>query len=175
MGYKSDYGLLNQAAVVADTTTISKRLYSMSASEFNTLIATLVGAYRVNTNYTAYPNRLVVPEKDFNSLASYPDSTYPLKTRIQILEEMFSSLCGAGFKILPCAFCDRAHYDLTNNLYALYNYDETSVKMDLPLDYNMSAAGTFNGFTYENVAWGQFTGAALLRPLELMYFTNTAT
>jgi hypothetical protein len=56
----------------------------------------------------------------------------------------------------------------------LLNYDESSVKMDLPIDYTMTAAGTFNGFSWENVGFGSFTGVVAQREKEMLYFGNTA-
>jgi hypothetical protein len=47
--------------------------------------------------------------------------------------------------------------------------------MDIPIDYTQLAAGTVNGFTWENVAYGSFTGVVAQREKEMLYFGNTAT
>jgi hypothetical protein len=39
----------------------------------------------------------------------------------------------------------------------------------------MTQAGTFNGFNWENVGYGSFTGVLAQRPAEMLYFGNTAT
>ena len=175
-GYGASKGLLNQSAVSANTAAIPKRLNGMSASELNTFVGTILGVYRQNCNYTAYPNRFVIPEADWNGLGEFPDATFPIKSRLVILEEAFKTMTmKPDFKILPLAYCDKVNFDTTNNLYCLYNSDPTSMKFDIPLDYQMSQTASINGFQWANVAWGSFAPLALLRPKELMYFTNTAT
>jgi hypothetical protein len=175
-GFADQKGLLNLADPYVDTASLTKRLWNMTAAELNTFVGTIYQQYRVRCNYTAKPTHFVMPENDYNGLVNFPDAAFPLKTRIQILLEAFQTISGnPNFKILPCAYCDKANYDSTNNRYALYNYDETSLKMDLPLDLVTTASGTQDGFNWTNVAYGQFTGAITMRPLEMLYFSNTAT
>jgi len=175
-GYGDSKGLLNQAGATTNTTTITKRLNGMTAAELNSFVGAILGVYRTNCNYTAYPTHFVIPETDWNGLGQFPDATYPLKSRLAILEETFRVMTmNPNFKILPLAYCDKANFDETNNIYLLYNSDPTSLKFDIPLDYQMSTTASINGFQWANVAWGSFAPLALLRPKELMYFTNTAT
>jgi hypothetical protein len=175
-GYSSEAGLLNQSTVTVDTATISKRLYSMTSAEFNAFVGTIYGQYRAATAFTARPTHFIIPEADYNGLISFPDATYPLKTRLEILLDAFKTITGnASFKILPCAYCDKANFDGTNNRYVLLNYDPTSVKFDIPLSYTSTSAGTVNGFVWENVAYGQFAPVIALREKEMLYFSNTAT
>lgn len=176
LGIGAETGLLNNANVHTDTTTITKKISAMSASEFNTFAGLVYEQYRSNCARTARPTHLILPESDWNGLINWPDSTYPLRTKISLLEEAFRTITQrADFKILPCAYCDKANFDSTNNIYVMLNYDETSVKMDIPIQYTATAAGTINGFTWENVAYGQFTGVVAQREKEMLYFTNTAT
>ena len=143
----------------------------MSASEFNSFAGSVYEAYRLNCARTAKPTTFVIPEKEWNSLISFPDATYPLKPKLEILESAFKAVTqNQGFKILPCAYCDSETFDGVHNRYVLLNYDETSVKMDLPLDYQTTSGGTMNGFSWENVAFGQFTGVVAQRPKEILYF-----
>ncbi|NCX93987.1 MAG: DUF2184 domain-containing protein [Gammaproteobacteria bacterium] len=147
----------------------------MTASQFNTFAGIVYEKYRANANRTAKPTHFIIPEADWNGLINFPDAAFPLKTKLALLEEAFKTItANAAFKILPCAYCDKANFDGTNNRYVLLNYDETSVKMDLPLDYVSTAAGTQNGFSWENVAYGQFTSVVALREKEMLYFSNTA-
>lgn len=176
LGYGTDKGLLNQAGVTVDTTTITKRIPTMTSAEFNTFAGLVFEKYRANCSRTAKPSLFVIPEADWNGLINYPNADYPLKTKLELLTEAFKTITGnQAFKILPCAYGDLANYDGTNNRYALLNYDESSVKMDLPIDYTMTQAGTFNGFNWENVGYGSFTGVLAQRPAEMLYFGNTAT
>jgi hypothetical protein len=176
LGYSSDKGLLNQSSVTVNATVIPTRLPSMTASQFNTFAGTVYEAYRANAVRTAKPTHFIIPEADWNGLINFPDATYPLKTKLALLEEAFKTItANASFKILPCAYADKANFDGVNNRYVLLNYDETSVKMDLPVDYTMTQAGTMNGFSWENVAYGSFTGVVALREKEMLYFSNTAS
>lgn len=175
-GIGSETGLLNNASATVDTSNLTKRLYSMTAAELNTFVGVMYGLYRANCLYTAKPTHFVMPEADFNGLASFPDATYPLKSRLAILEESFKTLTGnQGFKVLACAYCDKANFDGTNNRYALYNYDPTSLVMNVPLSYTSTAAGSSDGFNWDSVAYGQLTGVLAQRPKELYYFGNTAS
>jgi hypothetical protein len=176
LGYGDSKGLLNQTTVTVDSAIITKRIPSMSASEFNIFTGAIYEAYRANCVRTAKPTHFIIPEADWNGLINFPDATYPLKTKLELLEQSFKTItANPGFKILPCAYCDKANFDTTNNRYVLLNYDESSVKMDLPIDYTMTQAGTFNGFSWENVAFGSFTGVVAQREKEMLYFGNTAT
>lgn len=176
-GIGAETGLLNNASAVTNTTAITKKINTMTAAEFNTFVGTIYEVYRANTSRTAKPTAFYMPESEWNGLINFPDSTFPLKTKLQLLEEAFKTITmNSAFKLLPCAYCDKANSpDGTNNFYVMLNYDESSVKMDIPLQYQSLAAGTVNGFTFENVAYGQFTGVIAQRPKELMYFTNTAS
>ena len=176
LGIGAETGLLNNANATTDVaTTIPKRLGTMTAAEFNTFVGSIYEAYRSNTNRTAKPTHFIMPEQDFNSLVNYPDATYPLRTKLELLEQAFKNITGnSSFKILPCAYCDKARFDTTHNIYVMLNYDESSIKMDIPIDYVQTAAGSINGFTWENVAYGSFSGVVAQRAQELMYFTNTA-
>lgn len=176
LGYESDPGLLNQSSVYVDSSTIPQKISSMSAVQFNAFVGSVYEVYRANSARTAKPTHFIMPESDFNGLIDYPDATYPLKTKLELLEAAFKTItANSAFKILPCAYCDKAQFDGVNNRYVMLNYDETSVKMDLPIDYTMTQAGTFNGFTWENVAFGSFTGVVAQREKELLYFSNTAS
>lgn len=175
LGYESDPGLLTQSTVYVDSTTIAKRLPSMTAAEFNAFAGSVYEVYRANSARTAKPSHFIIPEADWNGLINFPDAAFPLKTKLELLEAAFKTITqNSAFKILPCAYCDKAQFDGTNNRYVLLNYDETSVKMDLPIDYTMTQAGTFNGFSWENVAYGSFTGVVAQREKEMLYFSNTA-
>lgn len=171
LGYGDSKGLLNQTSVTSNTAIITKSISSMTDSEFNTLIYSLYESYRNNTARTAKPTAFIMPESDFNGLASFPSATYPLKTKLEIMQMMFATLTGnSSFKILPCAYCEHDNYDSTNQVYVLLNQDPASVKMDLPIDYTMTAAGTVNGFNFDNIAYGSFTGVVAQREKEMMYF-----
>ena len=170
-GDSSVLGLLTQAGITPNTSTITKAINSMSAAELNIFAATILNDYRTNCARTAWPTHFTIPESDYLGLAIPSSSTYPLKSILQVLEETFQTMTkNKGFKIMPCAYGDQAYSGLGVQRYALYNADESSIRMDIPVDINSTLANSLDNFSFQNVAFGQFTGVMAYRPLELMYF-----
>lgn len=169
-------GLLNQAGVTVDTTTITKAISTMTPAELKTFCALVVEKYRSNNNRTAFPTHFIIPESDYNGLASQASADFPIKSTLELLEETFRIVCqNAKFKILPLAYADSAyHGDVASiagkQVYVLLNYDEESLRMDIPVDYTNTLANSIDNFGFENAAYGQFTGVLAYRPLELYYF-----
>lgn len=176
LGSAGQTGLLNNASVTNNTSDLTKRLGVMTAAELNTFVGVMYEKYRSNCARTAEPACHIMPEADWNGLGNFPDSTYPLKTRYQILKEAWEGYTGnPNFKILKCAYGDKANFDGTNNRHCLHSMDPDSLNMNIPVPFTMTASGTTNGFTYESVCYGQYTGVVMLRPAEVLYFSNTAT
>lgn len=176
LGLKDDSnvkGLLTQADVTEDTSTISKLISAMTSAEFAAFCAAVYEKYRFNCNYTAKPTHFVIPERDYNGLAAPYDPAFPIKTKLQALEEAFQMLTmNKSFKILPLAYGNKAVHG-TKNVYCLLNYDEDSVRMDIPVNYTNTLANSNDSFNFQNVGYGQFTGVKAYRPAEVLYFTNT--
>jgi len=165
-------GLLNQSGITTNTTLITKAISSMTPTELKTLQAGLLQAYRANAQYTAFPTHFIIPESDYNGLASQASPDFPIKSTLQLMEEMFQVMTGnKSFRILPLAYCDFANSGgvLSKQTYVLLNYDEESLRMDIPLDYTNTLANSINNFQFQNVGYGQFTGAMAYRPLEMLY------
>lgn len=166
-------GLFGQSDVTEDTSTISKFIYSTSSAEFYTLCTAIYEAYRYNCKYTAKPTHFVIPEKDFNGLAAPYDTAFPLKTKLIVMQELFATLTGnKDFKILPIAYANKANHG-TKNFYTLLNYDEDSLRMDIPVPYTNTLANSTDNFNFQNVGYGQFTPVKAYRPREMLYFTHT--
>lgn len=173
-------GLLNQAGITNNTTVIQKAISSMTTTELKTFTTALIESYRSNVNRTAWPTHFIVPESDYNGMASTVSPDFPIKSILELLTEMFQTIVrNKNFKILPLAYGDAAyHTDISSiagkQVYVLLNYDEESLRMDIPLDYTNTLANSLDNFSFQNVGYGQFTGVLAYRPLELMYFTYTA-
>lgn len=169
-------GLLNQPGVNVNTTVITKAISSMSPAELKVFCAQVVEAYRTNCQRTAWPTVFQIPESDYNGLASQASADFPIKSTLQLLEEMFQVIVrNKAFKILPLAYGDAAyHADVASiagkQVYTLLNYDEESVRMDIPLDYTTTLANSLDNFSFQNAGYGQFTGVLAYRPLEMLYF-----
>lgn len=165
-------GLLNQAGVTTNTSVIPKAISSMSTAELKTFCAAVIEAYRSNCARTAWPTHFIIPESDYNGLASQASPDFPIKSTLQLLEEMFQIITRKkDFKILPLAYGDNSYSGLGYQTYVLLNYDEESLRMDIPLDYTNTLANSLDNFSFQNVGYGQFTGVLAYRPLEMMYFT----
>lgn len=169
-------GLLNQAGITFDTTLITKSLSSMSPTELNTFQQLSVARYRINCAYTAYPSAFVIPESDYNGLASQSSEDFPIKSKLALLEEAFQVICrNKSFKILPLAYADVANSggslqpQAAAAQYTFLNQDEDSIRMDIPLDYTNTLANSVDNFMFQNVGYGQFTGVLAYRPAELYY------
>lgn len=172
-------GLFNQANVNANTMLITGYIKDMSPTDFQTFLAGLLGDYQSNNAFTAMPSHFVIPQIDFNGLITSVDETFPLKSRLERIRESMKEATGnPNFQVLGNAYADQvnnaAYVGLNKNMYALYNYDEDSLRMDIPVEYVTTVQNTVNGFNFQNAGYGQFTGAKAYRPLEMLYFTWAA-
>lgn len=166
-------GLLNQSGVTINTTRITKAISSMTAAELKVLCAGLIEDYRSNCNRTAFPTHFIIPESDYNGLASQASADFPIKSTLQLLEEMFQVITRKkDFKILPLAYADAAYNsaEINKQVYTFLNYDEESVRMDVPVDYTNTLANSLDNFSFQNAGYGQFTGVLAYRPLEMLYY-----
>lgn len=169
-------GLLNQGGVNVNTTTITKAIKAMTPAELKVFAEKVLEDYRNNCNRTSWPTHFIIPESDYNGLASQSSPDFPMLSVLKLIEDMFKVITQKpGFKVLPLAYSDAAyHSDVTQivgkQVYTLLNYDEKSVRMDIPVDYTNTLANSLNNFSFQNVGYGQFTGVLAYRPLEMLYF-----
>ena len=168
-------GLLTLPNVNSNTTLITKKINAMTNAEFQSLLAGLIEAYRANSNRTAMPTHFIIPEGDYNGLANSVDETFPLKSRLERLQESFRAITrNPNFSVQSLAYADAAQNAGTDvggkNRYTLLNYDEDSLAMNLPVDYTNTLAGSIDNFNYQNVGYGQFTGVKAYRSPEVLYF-----
>jgi Uncharacterized protein conserved in bacteria (DUF2184) len=167
-------GLLNLSGVTNNTSVITKAISSMTTTELTAFCASVLAAYRANVVYTAMPTHFIIPESDYLGLAAPTTSDFPIKSKLALLEEVFQTITqNKSFKILPLAYADAANSSgiLSVQRYTLLNYDEESLRMDLPVDYTNTLANSLDNFSFQNVGYGQFTGVVPYRPLETLYFS----
>lgn len=165
-------GLLNQSGITFNSTLITKAINSMSPTELSAFQQGVIAAYQANNNNTEMPNRFVVPLSDYVGMVAQASPTYPIKTIYELLVDGFKQITNKpDFKVLPCAYADVANSGgiLTKQTYALYNYEEESLRMSVPLPYTTSLSNSINNFQFQNVGYSQFTGVLALRPLEILY------
>lgn len=165
-------GLYTQAGVTTNTTVITSAISGLAVGPLKTFVQTVVEAYRANCARTAWPTHFVVPESDYNGMASQASADFPILSVLKLLEDAFKIVTrNDGFKILPCAYGDQAYSGLGKQIYAMYNMDEESLRMDVPVPYTNTVANSINNFQFQNVAYSQHTGVLAYRPAELLYFT----
>jgi len=172
-------GLLNQSGVSINTTLITKYLKDMTTAEFNNVLGEFIQKYRENCNYTAYPDKFLIPEIDFNGLAKqYSEVNGARVNRLQMLEEALSSTAMRKVEVLPSVYAmatnNAAISGLNKDRYVLYNSDEDSVIVNVPIYFTVTMPGTCNNFDYTSAAYSRFTGVNTLRPLEMLYLDKTA-
>lgn len=166
-------GLLNQSNVTSDTTTITKSITTMSAAEYQAFVGRIYAAYRENSSYTAEPDTFIIPESDYNGLASAVDPNFPIMSKLEYLKKAFREIVGSEVAIKKLAYADMAQSGLQVQRYVLLRKDADSLAMNIPVDYTATLANTINGFHWENAAYGQFTGVKVFRPKEVLYFDFT--
>lgn len=173
-------GLLNQPGVSINETVIVKPIADMTPAELTAFCRKVVEAYRENCARTAMPTHFIIPESDYLGLAAPSSSDFPIKSKLELLEGVFQVITmNKQFKILPLAYSDAAYHTdveqiVGKQVYVLLNYDEKSVRMDIPLDYTNTLANSLDNFSFQNVGYGQFTGVLAYRPLEMLYFQYPA-
>lgn len=167
-------GLLNQGGITVNTSVITQPINAMSPSDLKQFCSLVVEAYRSNSARSAWPTHFILPESDYNGLAAPASAQFPVKSTLELLEDIFKVITrNKNFKVLPLSYCDAAYSGATYQQYVLLNYDEESVRMDLPLDYSTTLANSLDNFSFQNAGYGQFTGVLAYRPLEMLYFQYT--
>jgi hypothetical protein len=168
-------GLLNMTGVNNNTSDITKSLKSMTAAELSTFMQVILDKYRTNCNRSAWPTHFIIPESDYLGLATPSNSDYPLKSKLEIIQDTLRIMTkNPNFQVLPLAYGDAAYNTgagINKQRYVLLNYDEKSLRMDIPVQYTSTLANSIDNFAFQNVGYGQFTGAKAYRPLETLYFS----
>ena len=165
-------GLFNQP-IPFDTTSLTQTIYSLATTPQNlsNFIAAILNSYRIQCNRTAWPTHFIVPEDDFLGMATPSSAQFPIKSILELMLETFKVMTGnPNFKVLPCSYAMKSYSGLSKNFYTLLNYDDTSIRMSIPVDYTNTTAFTVEGINYQNGAYGQFTGVQLVRQLECYQF-----
>lgn len=174
-------GLLNQQGITTLTspTFLTTSISKMTTAQLKTFTQTIIEQYRSNCQRTVFPTHFVIPESDYNGIASTASPDFPIKSTLELLQETFRTICrNDAFKILPLAYADGA-YGLYQNLpvnqqlqiYSLYRADEDSLRMDIPVPYTTTVPNSVDNYTLQNVGYGEFTGVMAYRPLEMLYIT----
>lgn len=172
-GNSSCLGLMNQSGITTNTSFLPQPISSLSTVDLKAFVSGLFDLYRANNARTAWPTHFIIPESDYLGLMGQASADFPIKSTLELLKEAFQAVV-PGFKILPLAYLDVAYNPgATQQQYILLNYDEESIRMDIPVDYTNTLANSIDNFSFQNVGYGQFTGVLAYRPLELLYLKFT--
>lgn len=175
LGMRGGTGLLNDGSTTVNQSLMGASLKDMTDAQFNTFVAGVIGAFRSNCQYTAMPNRLVIPESDFTGLSTYVSTLNPNLTRLQYLENALKATTMRNdFKILPSVYAQASYGALSADRYALYNCDADTLELNIPVQYTATQMQSIEGFNFQNVAYGQIADMLIVRPRELMYFEVNA-
>ncbi len=176
---KSDIlGLYTGESVTVNTTLITAPISGLDADDFQTFVKSVLVAYSANANSTVLPNRFVMPLSDFLGMASASSNSFPIVDKITYLENAFKRICGSDFKVSFTAYGDKARMataGVNHYRYILYRDEPEVLELNIPVAYTTTAFGTANGFDFENVAMGQFSGVFVKRPQEMLYLDDTVT
>jgi len=170
-------GLLNQPGASVNSSVITQPLSAMTSIQLSAFCQQVYEAYRANCNRTAVPTHFIIPESDYNGLAAQSSPEFPIKSKLAVIEEMFKKMSkNEGFKVMSVAYADAAYHQgveliANKQVYTMFRYDETSLALNIPVDYTSTLANSVDNFNFNNAAYGQFTGVLLKRPLEMLYFT----
>lgn len=170
-GEPSTLGLYNQPGVAVNSSLITQPLSAMDAPTLSAFVAGMLNAYRANNGRTAWPTNFGIPESDYLGLATPSNPAYPLKSKLEVIKETLVTMTNnPNFKVFSLPYGDKIYSGSTYQVYVLYKYDETSLRMDIPVDYQSTLANSTDNFHFTNVGYGQFTGVVPYKPQELLYF-----
>lgn len=169
-------GLLTSSTVNTNTNRISALISGLSAANFSSFVAGVVADYLQNCNYTTFPNKFLIPTNDWAGLGVPVSSTYPNISQLNYLKQMFDAVVTGGVELKPLAYgipANNAGFLNGNTgytFYVLYKDDIDTQFMDIPVNYTVTQVGTYNNFSFQDVAYCQYTGVTVLKPLEMLYY-----
>ncbi len=170
-------GLLTNTDVNTDTSTITKPISEMDATEFQEFIRVFIAAYFTNSNKTVLPDTLVIPMSDWLGLDTATSAGFPIGSKREYIIKAFQSATrNPNFQILPLAYCDsdeNAVVGINKQVYMLYRNDAETLNMNIPLAYTLGAPNTGDNFTFISQAYCRYTGVQVARPLEVLKFEFT--
>ncbi|HVN67641.1 MAG TPA: major capsid family protein, partial [Candidatus Sulfotelmatobacter sp.] len=157
------FGLLNQPGITENTTLITQPISSMNTTQFQEFIQALPNLFLANNNYTQPFTHFVIPASDYFGMAAPLSPTFPVVSFGEYLEKALKAAVPGFQKVLPLAYSQAdKNSDVFGgdgkNVYAAYNFDPKTLRMDVPVPYSFTVPNTINGFHMQSVSYGQLTG-----------------
>lgn len=175
LGDANHQGLLNQTSVTTNTTLLTKKISSMTASEFKAFLASWLSTFYTATERTALPDTLAIAPSDYLGLGVAVDEQYPVFTTMKKrLEDVFKEMTGnPNAEIVPLAYCE-PEFNSNYYKYVLYRKDFDTIRAYQPFDYNVVQGATVDGMNYQNTAWARLSDVFVNRPREMLYLSFAA-
>jgi hypothetical protein len=123
-----------------------------------------------------FPNKFLIPTDDWAGLAVPVSTTFPVVNMLDYLKNAFKAVCPSGVELLPLAYGIPANNKAVINVgtgyhcYVLYKEDIDTLFMEVPVPYTVTQVGTYNNFSFQDVAYCQYSGVTVLKPLEVLYY-----
>lgn len=171
-------GLLTLSDIETDSDTIiTKKLYKMSDSDFQTALGNLFQKSYSTANMTARPNRFLIPMLDYIGLGSTWSSVgsgfVNGRNRLALLEEAFRNYTGdASAKVIGSNFANAA---LNGGIdqYVMYRKDPFELKIENPVPFGVYPGASVDGFNFQNTALAQVSGVICKYPRQMLYIKNS--
>lgn len=166
-------GLLNATGVTLNTAAMVATFTAATPAQLKVIVGEMVSAYLTGNGTTAFPDTLAIPMSDWVGMSGASSENFPINSVILQLQKAFADVTmNPNFKILPTAYADAANSGgaYAKNRYVLYRNDADVLRTEIPVDYTMTMAHTFNGYQFANVGYGQVGGTFIYRKQEVMYF-----
>jgi len=172
LGDDDHKGLLNQTDVPTDAAVLTKKISSMTSTEFKTFLSSIFANFYAQTNMTALPDTLAIAPSDFLGLGVAVDEQYPVFTTMkQRLEDVFKQMTGnQNAEIIPLAYCEPEFHNGAYK-YVLYRKNFDTLRVYQPFDYNVVQGASIDGLNYQNTAYARISDVFVNRPKEILYMT----
>lgn len=179
LGSKSDgdvKGLLTNEDITIDTTTLPAAISSLDATAFQDFVKAFMPLLYSNSDSTVLANRFCLPKSDLLGLVNAASPNFPNISKIEYMENAFKKIV-PDFKIVASAYSEAARFyakrGTNKNRYVAYRFDPETIRMDIPVDYTSTQPNSSNNFSFNDVAYGQYTGVTVFRNLEALYIDVT--
>lgn len=169
-------GLFTNTNVLTDTSILGANagFGVLNEADYQAAIAKIMGIYDQRSNYTAVPNRFVMPADDYTSMASAASATFPMITKLEYMQNMFKQQTGRDdFRIMKCPYAKSGFDGRTKSIWALYDSSSDALEFSIPVDYTATLYNSMDNFYFNSVAYGEIGGMCIYRPAELLYLQNT--
>lgn len=167
-------GLLTDASIIPNTTAITKTISSMTGAELKALVKDIMNHWSSANADTSMPDTFGIPLNDWYGMTGASSGNFPISSVIELIRKAFIDVTGnENFTVRPVAYANADKNQIGGtgkNRYVLYRNDADTLRFEIPVDYTMTMAHTFNGYQFANVGYGQLGGTHIYRKQEVVYF-----